>query len=75
MKKLLLPLVVSAVLLSTAGFAQDKYLPSLLKESLKNSRQFKSGIVGSYPRHTEEYLWNETWVLNRTIETSYTTFG
>ncbi|MDD4644409.1 MAG: T9SS type A sorting domain-containing protein, partial [Bacteroidales bacterium] len=69
------PLVVSAVLLSTAGFAQDKYLPSLLKESMKNSRQFKSGIVGSYPRHTEEYLWNETWVLNRTIETSYTTFG
>jgi hypothetical protein len=69
-------LVFCAMLFSISGLAQDVYVTSLLKESTrKNVEQLKSGIVGSYPRHTEEFKWETDWVLFRTIETSYTSFG
>jgi hypothetical protein len=56
--------------------AQNIYTPYLVKESARiKATQLKTGIVGSYPRHTEEFNWETDWVLFRTIETSYTSFG
>lgn len=76
MKKIGITLAVSAILLSANVLAQENYMPFLLKESLKrNAAQLKSGIVGSYPQHTEEFNWATDWVAYRTIETSYETFG
>jgi len=76
MKKFGISLAMCAILFAVSGLAQDNYIPFLLKESIKkNAAQFKSGIVGSYPRHTEEFNWVTDWVIYRTIETSYTSFG
>jgi len=76
MKKVRLSLAICAILVVANGLAQENYMPLLLKESIKlHAAQFKSGIVGSYPRHTEEFNWETDWVLFRTIETSYTSFG
>lgn len=75
MKRKKVTLVVCAILIAAGSFAQD-IKPYLLKESMRiRAAQLKSGIVGSYPRHTEEFNWDEDWVLYQTIETSYTTFG
>ncbi|MFA5815849.1 MAG: T9SS type A sorting domain-containing protein [Bacteroidales bacterium] len=76
MKKIGITLAVCAILFTTNGLAQNTNVPYLIKESLrKNAAQLKSGIVGSYPRHTEEFNWVADWILYRTIETSYTSFG
>jgi len=76
MKKSLLLTVICAILFFSNSLAQDPYIPYLIKKSIgANAQLMKSGIQGSYPRHTEEFDWTEDWVLGRTIETSYTSFG
>ncbi|MFA6127590.1 MAG: T9SS type A sorting domain-containing protein [Bacteroidales bacterium] len=76
MKKIVLSLVAFAMLFTTNALAQNAYIPHLIKEmQRKNDIQLKSGVVGSYPRHTEEFNWTTAWVLFRTLETSYTSFG
>ena len=76
MKKIAICLAVCAILFTANSLAQEKYMPYLLKESLKKSTvQYKSGVAGSYPRHAEEFNWDTDWVPFRTIETSYTSFG
>ena len=76
MKKTGILIVVCAILFTATGFAQNTYVPWLEKQSLRiNSFQLKTGIVGSYPRHTEEFNWTTSWVLFQTIETSYNSVG
>jgi hypothetical protein len=76
MKKSLLSLVTVVFLLSVSGLAQELNLPYLHKQNLKLGKtMLKMGVVGSYPRHTEEYQWDNDWVPSRTIETSYTSNG
>jgi hypothetical protein len=76
MKKNGIALIICAILFGVNALAQNQPVPYLLKEQArKNAIQLKSGVVGSYPRHTEEFNWVTNWVLYRTIETSYTSFG
>lgn len=76
MKKNALTLVLCALLAAASGVAQVKNLPFLSSESInKNAGLLKSGVVGSYPRHTLEYIWNADWILDRTLETKYDSHG
>jgi hypothetical protein len=77
MKKIGFSLAFCALLFAANGLAQDRYMPYLIKESIrKSAEQLKSGTIGNYPQHTVEYTWGTTdWVLFRTIETSYKSFG
>jgi hypothetical protein len=76
MKKIGISIAICTIIFAANGLAQDNTMPYLLKESIKkNVAQLKSGIVGSYPRHTEEFKYETDWVPFRTIETSYTSFG
>ncbi len=76
MKKIGIVFAAVALLLTANGISQEKFMPFLLKESLKKSgAQFKTGFAGSYPQNTVEYSWMDEWILLRTIETSYTGFG
>ncbi len=76
MKKVGIIFGICTMLFSMSGLAQIANTPYLVKEmNRQNEIQLKTGIVGSYPRHTEEFTWDTDWVAFRTIETSYTTFG
>lgn len=76
MKKIGIAFTLCVILFSVNSLAQDAALPYLFKESVKKSSpQLKQSMAGSYPRHTEEFKWETNWVLFRTIETSYETFG
>lgn len=76
MKKFGFSLALCALLFGANGLSQDKSAAYLLMESVrKNAGHLKSGFVGGYPQHTEEFTWTTDWVLSRTIETSYKSFG
>ncbi|MCX6225185.1 MAG: T9SS type A sorting domain-containing protein [Bacteroidia bacterium] len=76
MKKIGITLAICTMLFSANTLAQEKNMPFLLKESIKNNTvKLKSGLTGSYPQHTVEYNWVTDWVLFRTVETSYFPFG
>lgn len=76
MKKIGIVFAVCSILFTANGLSQTTWKPFLLKESIRSNHvQLKSGIVGSFPRHTEEFNWDNAWVPFQTIETSYTSFG
>ena len=76
MKKISILSVVCAVLFTLTGAAQNKYVPMLEQQLLKNHEmQLKSGVVGSYPQHIEEFSWTTSWVPYRTIDIQYNANG
>ncbi len=76
MKKIGIAMAFCAILIASNGFAQTENIPWLQKQAMKkNAPQLKSGVVGSYPRHTDEYNWGTDWALYQTIETSYNSVG
>jgi hypothetical protein len=76
MKKIGITLFACSILALSVSFAQEQKVPYLIRETARiKDAQLKTAIVGSYPRHTEEFNWDNAWVLYRTIETSYTSFG
>ncbi len=69
-------IAVCAIISVSNVFAQTVNIPWLQKQEMKkNARQLKSGVVGSYPQHTDEYNWGVDWAIYQTIETSYNTNG
>lgn len=76
MKTFRLFLGISAIMFAVAGMSQDKYMPYLQKLALKNDAgQLKTGVVGSYPQHAEEFNWTTDWVAYRTIDINYNSNG
>lgn len=76
MKKSGLLLAFCLLFFAAGSWAQNADVKNLMKQSiLKNLPQLKNGVVGSYPKHTEEFNMASDWVLARTIETTYTAFG